>query len=102
MKLLPIGHCHQSVAGPCQASLTKKNKQTKKKHALPLLGRPSTRLSKFSGGNPGIQQKKLEAVDAEKAFDSVSLPLLHEALERSETRMPYFHPYCSHCLLHST
>ena len=56
MNLLPVGQCHQSVAGLCQANVTKKKKTNKKKNNM-LRCRWAAlstyhRLSKFSGGNP--------------------------------------------------
>ena len=48
MNLLPIGHCHQSVTGLCQAPVTKKTFFI----ASVLPFQPTTGLGKFSGGNP--------------------------------------------------
>ena len=48
MNLLPIGHCHQSVAGLCQAPVTKKNMLCRRWDALPTYHQ----ANKFSGGNP--------------------------------------------------
>ena len=49
MNLLPVGHCHQSAAGLCQAPVTKQ-KTCFAAGGPPF--QPTTGLSKFSGGNP--------------------------------------------------
>ena len=48
MNLLHIGYCHQSVAGMCQASSTKKKKKNML-HRQWAPFKPTTRLSTFLG-----------------------------------------------------